>query len=664
MPRHLPKQRAFLFGILRYFSASTTTTGMNRWLPAFAALFFVANAFSQTATNTHVFTHNRATIITDPSKGENSYRAWGIFPKNETSVRRVKLLLTLGNPHPMPTAHWDYCDVISIRRLGGINATDRKIEIGRMLTPYGSIFGKGWQWQWEVDVSDFAPLLRDSVEIEYLHTGYEPNTVGWALTLDFEITYGPPVAKQLGMVPLWNDKFKYGDPANKIENSLKPVDYTAPAGTSFSRLRIQHTGHGADRPRNCSEFCKRWREIYVDDKLADRRDMWKECSTNPLYPQGGTWIYYRAYWCPGDLQAPDVLDVPTKPGKHTTRMVMEPYTATDNIQAYEHIGSYLFHYGKPQQANDACIDDIVAPTAKQMYFRKNPEIAQPAVLIRNLGSRALNSLEITYGTKGLPKKTFAWKGNLAFNNSELVLLPGPVEFPAFENGFEVSIAKPNGKADGWNGDNTISTNYNAPVMLPDTLLLRYKTNNRPQDNFITLINANWETLYRLTPGECNANTVYTNTVALKPGYYTMQLTDTAGNGLQFWAQPQQGDGYLRLYNTKGQLVHVFESDCGSGERLSFQASPYYRADTSRPQCAFTMFPRRTSDKIELEVEISKPAFVSVKITVDGMLQQLHEYTKIERGNFTYSLASLPKGRFVVDVYVDGKRRFTGRVNRD
>jgi len=25
----------------------------------------------------------------------------------------------------------------------------------------------------------------------------------------------------------------------------------------------------------------------------------EECADNPLYPQGGTWIYDRAGWCPG-----------------------------------------------------------------------------------------------------------------------------------------------------------------------------------------------------------------------------------------------------------------------------------------------------------------------------------------------------------------------------
>lgn len=612
----------------------------------------------------HVVTHQRTTVVTDPSKGEKPFVAWGRFPAREESVRRVKLLLTLGSPDSMPTAHWDYCDVISIRRQGGVAGKDHKIEIGRMLTPYGSIFGKGWQWQWEVDVTDFAFLLRDSVEIEYLHTGYEPNTVGWALTLDFEVTLGPPVSKFLGMVPLWNDKYKYGDPNNPIEASLRPVTYQTPAGAAYSRVRIQHTGHGADRPRNCSEFCSRWREIAIDGRVVDRRDMWKECSTNPLYPQGGTWIYDRAYWCPGDLQVPDVLDIPVKSGSHTASMTMEPYTATANIQAYEHIGSYLFHYAAPAASHDVAVEDIVAPTGKSQHFRSNPAISQPRIIIRNLGRQTLTSLQISYGTDGFNRRTHTWRGSLAFNQATVVVLPGNIDSRAGENRFTVELSSPNGKTDAWTGDNLMSTSFMSPRLLPRQMVVHFRTNNRPADNFLSLVNQSGDTVWKRGPAMHQANTLYRDTISLQEGWHNMVLTDTAGNGLQFWAQPQQGDGYLRLTDMQGRLIHVFESDCGSGEQLPFLATDAYVMDTANIQAAFSMFPRRTADKINLELQLSRKADVSVKITVDGNLYQQHDYRQVQQGQFTYSLAYLPKGRYVVDVYVEGKRRFTGRVNRD
>ena len=622
------------------------------------------NVFAQPPANNHIITHNHITIITNPSKGANSYKRWGIFPNNSKSIRSVKMLLTLGTPDSIPTAHWDYCDNINIRRVKSKDSTDKQIEIGRMLTPYGSIYGKGWQWQWEVDVTDFKSLLQDSVEIEYLHTGYEPITVGWALTIDFAITYGPEIVKPLGMIPLWNDRFKYGDDKHPITSSLLPVEYSVPEGVAINRIRIQHTGHGADQPRHCSEFCSRWRRIMIDQNIVDERNLWKDCSSNPLYPQGGTWIYSRANWCPGDLQQPDFIDIPISAGRHEASILMEPYTATANIQAYEYIGSYLFLYSSPQQKYDAAVEDIMAPTDKQQYARLNPAIDQAKILIRNVGSSNLTSLQIDYGTVGFTTKHYTWKGSLAFNKTALIVLPGEIDAKPGENKYSVSISKPNGKKDAWEGDNNMISNFIAAEQLPQQLVLQYKTNNNPQDNTILLLNALGDTLLKRLPANATPNTLYTDTLNLKEGKYALILQDTAGNGLQFWADTRQGDGYLRLTDIKGNLLHIIESDCGKGETLFFSASAQYKLDSNKIVGAFSLFPRRTKDKIDLDVQLNKAAKLTVKITVDGILHQLHEYTLVKQGVFTYSIASLPQGRYVVDVYVNDERKFTGRVNKD
>ncbi len=46
-----------------------------------------------------------------------------------------------------------------------VNEASQDYELARMLTPYGGAFAKSWQFGWEVDVTDFSLLLRDSVEI-------------------------------------------------------------------------------------------------------------------------------------------------------------------------------------------------------------------------------------------------------------------------------------------------------------------------------------------------------------------------------------------------------------------------------------------------------------------------------------------------------------------
>lgn len=629
----------------------------------FLLLVIAEQAGAQMPLVTHVITHKRSTIICDPSKGENPYPAWGVFPAAAYPVRKITMHVTLGSPDSINTAHWDYLDHIVLRRKGGANGALLNYELGRMLTPYGSIYNKGWSWKWQVDVTDFAHYLRDSVEVVYVHSGYEDKTVGWALTINFEILNGPPVVKPLGIVPLWNKGYKYGDPHEKIEEHLLPVSYEPVMGADISRIRIQHTGHGMDRPRGCSEFCSRWREIKLDEKTIDRRDMWKDCGGNPLYPQGGTWIYDRAYWCPGDLQQPDVIDVFTTPGKHTVSLQMEPYTATANIQAVENISAYLFQYTGPLQKYDVAIEAIMTPSDEQRFFRLNPATAVPRIIIRNLGREQLRSLTITYGTEGFAKKTFQWKGMLSFNQTAAIALPGAIQEIDGVNTFSVLLSRPNGKKDAWTGDNDMKTTFTAPEKFPSAFILQLLTNNKPKDNSIFLVSDKQDTVFKKTPQQLEATTLYTDTIRLAPGNYSLHLIDTSGDGLQFWAQPRNGDGYLRMFDMGGTLIHAFESDCGNGEMLSFKAIPGFVRDTTVARYAFSLYPRSVIDHTQLSVVSNRLSNMTVQITVDGVVWQKHEYKSIRNAVFNYDLSHLPEGRIVVEAFMDGISQFKGRINK-
>lgn len=622
------------------------------------------NVFAQSSFNKHVITHNRITINTNSKVGEKLFKKWGVFPDHNFPIRKVIMHVTLGYPDSIPIAHWDYCDNITVRRQGGVNGAYQDYEIGRMLTPYGSSFTKGWHFEWEVDVTDFSKILRDSVEIEYRHSGYEPESVGWALTIDFEIISGPPIVTPLAITKLWQGSFKYGDPKDDIKNKLTPISFSTLQGAAIGRIRIQQTGHGMDIPKGCSEFCSRWRDVNFDGKNIDHRNLWKNCGKNPLYPQGGTWVYDRGYWCPGDLQEPDILDIPLNQGKHIIDMIMEPYVATQNIQANENISAYLFQYSAPLKANDVSLDDIVAPSDKQIYDRLNPICFNSTIKIRNLGRNNLKSVLITYGTDGFPKKTFKWTGNLTFNQGAVILLPGEINSNSGINKFTVTLSNPNGRKDGWDGDNTKQTVFVSPEKLPNKMVLLFKTNNKPLDNELYIVNANSDTLFSKKPNALKPNTLYTDTLNLATGKYHFMLTDKSGDGLEFWAEPESGNGYLRILDLNGRILHDFESDCGNGQFLAFETSPSFVADTLTPQYTFSVYPRRTKDKTVLDFYSTKSCKMQVRITADGVLVEQHDYVSVKSGQFTYDLSYLSKGRYALEVFIDGISRYKSRLNKD
>ena len=630
---------------------------------SFAVLLLSISLFAQSPEKTHVIPFDRATIVTNPSKGENPYPAWGVFPAQETQVRKILMHLTLGTPDSISTAHWDYKDHVTVRRSGGENAESLDLEIGRMLTPYGSIYSTGWEFKWTVDVTDFAMILRDSVEIEYNHTGYEPTSVGWALTIDFEITMGPPHIVPLKIENMWVGSYNYGNPDKPTAAELTPIRYTPLKESVISRLRIQHTGHGMDKPKGCSEFCSRWRRVLFNGEIAQDKDLWKQCGNNPLYPQGGTWIFDRALWCPGDLQAPDIIDVYPKAGENEFEIMMEPYTATENIQAQENIASCLIQYGAPVSKYDVEMVEIITPNNRPLYNRSNPKCFDSRIIIRNIGSKNLTSLTISYGTKGFDQKIYKWIGNLGYYGSEEIVLPGTHNFKSGENTFVVELKKPNGRKDAWKGDNLMTTLFDAPMTLPENIIVQYRTNNQPEENHVFIVGESGDTLYQKSPDKVEKAHLYVDTLNLTEGLYEMFLIDTAGQGLEFWFMRDQGFGYIRILDMDGNLLHLFTADCGDGEMVAFQTDSKFVKDPMAVLYDFALYPKVVTEEFALEVYSGREIELEVVLKHEGNVVEKYFYPKTKGGTFKYNIGHLPDNRYIAEVYVNGELKHKSRCQK-
>ncbi|PKV62946.1 peptide-N-glycosidase F-related protein [Pontibacter ramchanderi] len=640
----------------------SSKTNSKVWYYTLTAILLLFSFQTYASDTLHVVTHKRLTVVTDPSQGVNFYKAWGVFPSPKEGIRSIKLKLRMGCPDTMRCADWDYKDHITIRRTGGVKGESQDIEIGRMLTPYGGAFSKDWAFDWEVDVTDFSLLLRDSVEIEYNHTGWEPNNDrGWTITLDFEIVKGKPAWEPISIHKIYDGAYRYGDPANPIENALKPTAFTADKNAAFARLRVVQTGHGMDKPDNCAEFCSKYREIYFDQKLIDKRDIWKKCGDNPLYPQAGTWVYDRADWCPGDLMQPDLFDLPVRAGaRHTVDINMEDYTSSaPSAEAY--ITAYVIQYKKPAAKQDAAISDIVRPTLKDAHRRQNPANVQPQVVVRNMGAAPLTRLDIRYGTKGFGQRSYTWAGNLAPAASTTISLPGVIDQAPGRNMFEVELLKPNGKKDKYPADNKMTSTFEGVPKHGATMVVYLMTNNQPDQNFYTLKNGAGEIVQERVVGTLKANTLYRDTLQLRQGNYEFLFQDSGGNGLEFWANPRGGRGKLRLLDGNGAMLQDFESDFGSSVRYAFEVGT--PATPTTDALSFGLYPTRTNDTTTFDYYANHPHDVLVQIVTEpgGEVVLEQQYAELKEGVFTYDLSHHPKGRFYLVVFVGGEEKFKKRI---
>jgi len=621
---------------------------------------YAISAYSDTI---HVVTHNKETVVTDPFKGNKSYIRWGVFPSEKIPIRKIILHVKFACPDTMRCADWDYSDRISILRTGGVKGSLQNYEIGRMLTPYGGAFGKDWNFEWEVDVTDFSLLLRDSVEIEYNHSGFEPNEDrGWAITLDFEIIKGKPALEPISIQKIYDDNFAYGDSINTIDQKLGPVSFTANPKANFAKLRIIQTGHGMDNPDGCGEFCNKYREFWYDGKMIDSKPIWKKCGENPLYPQAGTWIFDRANWCPGYLMQPDWYDLDISNGSiHSINFNMQTYISA-NPSAIEVISAYLIQYKKPAELLDISIEDVMVPSSKSIYKRLNPSGANAQILVKNSGATEIKTITIEYGTNGFEKKKHVWSGNLASGKTVQINLPGNIDFKSGSNNFKVSISKPNGKKDGYVLDNTLTVPFTSTPIHDKELIFYLLTNNQPEQNSYSVKNSKGEIIQEQKLGSLKAKTEYRDTLKLTPGAYQLELTDIAGDGLEFWYNTEGGRGLARLMNNKGELLKSFESDCGSGWIYNFVVGPI-PDEIKKDDYSIGLFPTRTTDKTTLDFFGNKANNVIVRLVSDpgGNTVEEHIYSDLKEGIFTYDLSRYPKGRFYLKVIINDTEVFNKRI---
>ncbi|WP_136468299.1 peptide-N-glycosidase F-related protein [Flagellimonas onchidii] len=608
----------------------------------------------------HVISHNEEIIVTDPSKGSNSYKKNVEFPSKDKQIRKIKLLLTFECPDKdgMRCADWDYVDHIKVTPKG----SDTTYEVARMLTPYGGFFQKDWRFEWEVDVTDFSPILRGEAEVDYIHTGYEDNkTRGWKVTVDFEFTFGTPVAEPLAVHKIYDGSYAYGNKEKPIEEQLSKVSLTTGPNTAFSKVKIHQTGHGMDAD-GCGEFCSKYRDIVFNGAIVDHKDLWMACGDNPLYPQAGTWIFDRANWCPGYLVQPDEVLINTqKSTPFTVDVNMEPYEI-EKPSANELISAYVIEYGNINAKNDVELIDIIKPSTKPVHSRENPTGGLPLIQVKNNGSEPLKKMTITYGLEGEKPKVFKWEGNIPFNSNALIALPEPI-YSEKEGTFQVSIKRPNGKRDAFGGDNVGTSIYKKPLVFPEDLVVYFKTNKKPGQNSYFIEDISGQKIFKKDSTELKENTIHRDTIKLTEGSYRFNVDDTGNNGLEFWFMAREGSGNIKLLDTLGRALKQFKPDFGKNLNLNFvvKSKETYKLDD---EPFVSMFPSRTKGPLTLDYFNNAEAEVKMLIVDqedESKILETHVYHNLKQGLFTYDLSYLPKKRYYLKVMANGKEVYKNRI---
>ncbi|NOZ47340.1 MAG: T9SS type A sorting domain-containing protein [Chlorobi bacterium] len=445
-------------------------------------------------------------------------------------------------------------------------------ELGRVITPYGGYYNTSWEINYTFDVTDFAVLLHDSVEIRLFYSGWSD---GFEATLKFEIIEGIPPRQVNRVQTLYNRWCPYGlDP--DIEYYLPTLKVKIADNTENAKISITATGHGFGGNENCAEFCAKKSFLNVNYQHQFTDLIWKnDCGMNPLFHQAGTWLYDRANWCPGTkatIITHEIMPYINPGDSILIDLSMESFTNNGNSNPGYQIAADLFEFGAPNYSLEASIEEIIAPNNDLRYNRKNTTCSRPIVVFKNNGTDTLKTITFNYFFKEDMQNSYEWNGNLAFLQTDTVILPTP-DWPEVNEEIEkftVNITNINGTTDEVLYNNTLSSTFNMAPVYDNYVVMHLKTNHSANENYYELINAEGEVVHSDSAFE--PNTLYIDTLRFPPGCYEFVLYDKGKNGLSFWAN-SEGTGYCKFYKDgTWNYYEQFNADFGTEIRHQFTYS--------------------------------------------------------------------------------------------
>lgn len=544
---------------------------------------------------------------------------------------------------------------IPVTAEGTINITDlnyfqrwpMKFEIMSFVTPYGNGLNLGPNGKtWTFDLTDFTPILKGSKRMTMERGGQ------WQEDMDIKFLFivGTPIREVKDIRQIWRTESRsYTDiMSNKY---FSPRDYTLDATGKSFKIRTAITGHGQE-----GEFIPRQHFVNINGGGQEFVwNVWKECAENPVYPQGGTWIYDRAGWCPGmatDVQHFDITNYVTAGSPVNIDYGVSTASGTSNYI----VSNQLVTYGAPNHTLDAAIVEVSQPTDRVEFQRFNSICNTPKVRIQNTGLTTLTSLTISYWINGATNhEQFVWTGSLEVGETEEVELPATPTLweptAATDNVFYAEVSLPNGSVDEYLYNNKYTSKFTIPEVMPSKLIIWFKTNNAGHESSYQLLDVDGNIVKQRSG--MSSNTLYKDTVELGIGCYTYKVMDSGDDGLSFFAN-SDGNGYTRFYKVGGGSVKNFEDDFGDGFEFNFTVDfPLSYEEINNVQ-GFKAYPNPTSD----ELNISLVGFEkNVKIEVYGAVGSLVYSQDITADNELYSgkisLRGLENGTYIIRA-IDGQ----------
>lgn len=322
------------------------TTRLGVGLMGFIALMGLFNSVNAQSETFKITPHNRTHMQTRTEYPIKTY-----FDIKDKNISNIQLDLHLQCPDG-GCSDWDYSINVVLRSYKDGKQTD--YQLGRMITPYSGWYNRGdnkekWDRVWSWNVTEYLPLLMDTVDIVMQYEGYQD---GFLATTDFIFTQNTKTKKNdkqfIDVQSIYYAYYPFGREDSTIDKFLGTKKVILPNGTKKVLSRLQISGHGGDTLNAAAEFLKKSFVYVANENVVVDTAVWRDdCGCNPIQPQGGTWIYKRAGWCPGTKVQEHYYDLtPFVEGNELDiKMLFEYYNAQSLGEPGYQIANDLFFIG-------------------------------------------------------------------------------------------------------------------------------------------------------------------------------------------------------------------------------------------------------------------------------------------------------------------------------
>lgn len=537
---------------------------------------------------------------------------------------------------------------INITNLPYYKRSPMAFQIMSFVTPYGAYLDLGVDGKtWYFDMTDYAPIFKGPKRIT-MNAGGQ-----WQEDMDIKFLFivGTPPRDVLEMQNIWKVESK-GFTQIMNDDAFEPRAHTLLPNAEAFKVRTAITGHGQE-----GEFIPQNHTLNIDGGNTDLTwPVWTECAENPIFPQGGTWIYDRAGWCPGmptDLREDDITAIVTPGQSHTFDYGINGGSGTSNYW----VSSQLVSYGAPNFTVDAAVVDILSPTNKVNYIKTNPVCSKPKITIQNTGSNTLTSLVVEYWINdAMEKETYTWTGSLEFLETVIVELPDPSSLwdnmTTENNVFYVEVSNPNNDTDGYQHNNTLSSTFEPAPVYPTIFEVRLKTNlgqfGGVSESSWTVFDHNNQAVY--SSGNLNANQLYQDTLAFIKGCYSFRLNDSDDDGIDFWAN-SDGNGYLRFKEINGTWLKLFEGDFGAFIHHEFRIEDE-SSIIEKNGLGLHVYPNPSNGKVTIDWTTK----TSVELEISNLLGEVIWQEKItsQQQSKTIDLSGKTNGVYLLQIETEGE----------